>query len=277
MREADRWAISERGIPSLELMETAGAAVAVAVTGLAPQGPVRVVCGKGNNAGDGIVAARHLAGQGFDVQLVLLWGAGQLSPDAQANLERYSGPVSEPDLAALPGVLSGSGAIVDAVFGTGFSGAPREPAATAIEAINAAGCPVLACDIASGIDASTGVREGVAVEADLTVSFHAAKLGHRIAPGSECTGELSVVEIGIPPGAPLQTTAGTISSSVLSGAPKRGQRSNKFSSGNVLVVGGSRGLTGAVCMASEAAIRAGAGYAAAAVPAPLATCEKGAA
>ncbi len=131
------------------------------------------------------------------------------------------------------------------------------------------GAPVVACDIASGVDASSGEVEGVAVEADLTVSFHAAKLGHRVAPGKWHTGELRVAPIGIPDGAPASPAAGTIDPSVLELAPRRGQRSTKFSSGQVAIAGGSRGLTGAVRMSSLAAIRAGAGYATVAVPADL--------
>ena len=105
--------------------------------------------------------------------------------------------------------------MVDAIFGTGFAGAPREPAAAAIEAINRCGAPVVACDIASGVAASSGEIEGAAVEADLTVSFHAAKLGQRIAPGKWHTGELRVAPIGIPPGAPVAPSGGVISPSVL--------------------------------------------------------------
>ena len=139
-------------------MEAAGTALAEAVAGLAPRGPVRIVCGKGNNGGDGEVAARHLRGMGFEVEAVRsLW-----SDDVPADLDRW---------------LAGSGAVVDAIFGTGFEGAPREPAAGAIEAINRCGAPVVACDIASGVDASSGEIEGVAVEADLTVSFHGAEAG----------------------------------------------------------------------------------------------------
>ncbi len=266
MRAVDRWAIEEMGTPSLELMEAAGRAVADAVDELAPQGPVRVVCGKGNNAGDGLVAARRLAAAGYEVEALLLWPGEELSGDAAANLERCTGEHVEGDL---DGRLADSGAVVDAVFGTGFSGAAREPAAAAIDAINRCGAPVVACDIASGVDASTGEVEGVAVEADVTVSFHAAKLGHRIAPGKWHTGELRVAPIGIPSGAPAEATAGTIDTAVLSLAPRRGARSTKFSSGQVAVAGGSRGLTGAVKMSSQAAIRAGAGYATVAVPADL--------
>jgi len=266
MRAIDRWAIEEAGVPSLELMESAGRAVAEVVAELAPEGPVRVVCGKGNNAGDGLVAARHLAEMGFAVEALLLWPAEELSADAKANLERFEAEQVAGDLAPR---LAGSGALVDAIFGTGFSGEPRGPALAAIEAIGACGAPVVACDVASGVDASSGEVAGAAVEADATVSFHAAKLGHRIAPGKWHTGELRVAPIGIPDGAPGEPAAGVIRRSVLELAPRRGARSTKFSSGQVTVAGGSRGLTGAVQMSSRAAIRAGAGYATVAVPADL--------
>lgn len=269
MRAADEWAISERGVPSLELMEAAASAVADAVAELAPEGAVRIVCGKGNNGGDGIAAARLLADQGFAVEVLLPWSAEELSDDATTNLRRFEGTVRQCGKGEWRGALAGSGAIVDAIFGTGFSGAPREPASAAIEAINGAGCRVVACDIASGVDASSGEAAGVAVEAQRTVSFHAPKVGHRIAPGSWCTGDLSVVEIGIPADAPAEPAAGTIEPGVLAQPPRRGAHSTKFSSGDVLVVGGSSGMTGAVCMAARAAIRAGAGYAAVAAPASL--------
>jgi NAD(P)H-hydrate epimerase len=249
MRAVDRWAIEEQGVPGVELMEAAGTALAEAVARLAPQGPVRILCGKGNNGGDGLVAARRLSGMGFEVDV----------------LELFSGDL--PD--TLDSWLAGAGVVVDAIFGTGFEGTPREPVDTAIEAINRCGAPVVACDIASGVDASTGEVEGAVVEADLTVSFHAAKIGHRVAPGKWCTGELRVVPIGIPDGAPGEPSAGTIDPAVLALAPARGPRSTKFSSGQVVIVGGSRGLTGAVQMCSRAAIRAGAGYATVAVPADL--------
>jgi NAD(P)H-hydrate epimerase len=266
MRAVDAWAIGERGVPSLELMEAAGRAVADAVAEISPSGPVRVVCGKGNNAGDGLVAARLLAKTGYQVEVLLLWPAAELSGDAIANLERFTAEHVEGDLAAR---LADSGAVVEAIFGTGFAGAPRQPAAAAIEAINRCGAPVIACDIASGVDASSGEVEGVAVEAAITVSFHTAKLGQLIAPGKWHTGELRVAPIGIPDGGPGEPVAGAIDPAVLALAPARGSRSTKFSSGQVTVIGGSRGLTGAVRMSSQAAIRAGAGYATVAVPADL--------
>jgi hydroxyethylthiazole kinase-like uncharacterized protein yjeF len=269
MRAADAWAIEEQQVPSLELMERAGAAVADAARSAARPGPARVVCGKGNNGGDGLVCARQLADTGYEVEVLLLWPASELSADASANLDRFGGNVLEPDPDDVAPALEGAGVIVDAIFGTGFSGTPRAPADGAIEAINACGAPVVAADIASGIDASTGEVGGAAVAADITVSFHRAKLGHWIAPGKTNTGELRVAEIGIPAGAPGDPAAGVIADAVLGLAPRRRPNTTKFDSGQVLVVGGSRGLTGAVCMAAEAAIRVGAGYATVAVPADL--------
>jgi ADP-dependent NAD(P)H-hydrate dehydratase / NAD(P)H-hydrate epimerase len=269
MRATDRWAIEDQGVPSLELMEAAGSATARAAAELARSAQARVVCGKGNNAGDGLVAARRLAETGYQVEALFLWPPDELSGDAEANLARFSGPSRHLPAAELGDALAGSGVVIDAIFGTGFSGAPRTPADTAIASINACGAPVVAADIASGVDASTGEVEGPAVRADVSVSFHAPKLGHWIAPGKWHAGEVQVAEIGIPPGAPVEPAAGLIRDEVLSLAPRRGRESTKFSSGQVVIVGGSRGLTGAVCMASEAAIRAGAGYATAAVPRDL--------
>ena len=249
MRAVDRWAIEAQGIPQSELMEAAGTALAEAVAGLAPQGPVRILCGKGNNGGDGLVAARRLEATGFEVEALEIFGA-----ELPGDLDAW---------------LAGSGVVVDAIFGTGFEGAPREPAIRPIEAANRSGAPIVACDIASGVDASTGEVEGVAIEASITVTFHGAKIGHRIAPGKGRTGELAVAPIGIPAGAPVEPAGAEIDLAVLSLAARRGSASTKFSSGQVAVAGGSRGLTGAVRMSSLAAIRAGAGYATVAVPADL--------
>jgi ADP-dependent NAD(P)H-hydrate dehydratase / NAD(P)H-hydrate epimerase len=268
MRAVDAWAIEDQGIPSLELMEAAGGAVAATVAELSPQAPVRVVCGKGNNGGDGLVAARKLAETGFEVEALLLGPRDELSGDAAASLERFPA-ARQIDDDRVDSELEGSGAVVDAIFGTGFEGAPRSPADAAIDAINRCGAPVVACDIASGVNASSGEVEGAAVHADVTVSFHAAKVGHMIAPGKTHTGELRVAPIGIPEGAPGKPAVGVISEVLLSLAPGRGPASTKFTSGQVVVAGGSRGLTGAVCMSASAAIRAGAGYATVAVPADL--------
>ena len=269
MRTADAEAIEERGIPSLQLMEAAGEALAEAVREVAEPGPVRVVCGKGNNGGDGLVAARLLAGTGFEVETLLLWPAGELSGDAAANHSRLSEPAREVGPDQIAEALAGSGCVVDAIFGTGFDGAPRSPASEAIEAMNECGAPVVAADIASGVDGSTGEVEGVAANAALTVSFHAAKLGHRVAPGKRSTGELTVADIGIPADSGAEAPAGEITARVLGRLPSRGPDSTKFTSGQVVVAGGSRGLTGSVVLSASAAIRAGAGYATVAVPGKL--------
>ncbi len=267
MRATDRWAIAEQGVPSLRLMEAAGGALADAVVELAPRGPVRIVCGKGNNGGDGFVAARLLRELGFEVDLLLLWPAGEIEGDAAANLARVEAHELGPD--EIVERLRGSAVVVDAIFGTGFSGAPREPARAAITAINHCWAPIVACDIASGVDASSGEVEGEAVAATVTVTFHAAKLGQLVAPGKWAGGKLRVAPIGIPEGATTAPAAGVIAPAVLELLPKRGSRSTKFSSGQVTIAGGSLGLTGAVRMSSRAAIRGGAGYATVAVPADL--------
>ncbi|HYY06544.1 MAG TPA: NAD(P)H-hydrate dehydratase [Candidatus Limnocylindria bacterium] len=269
MRAADRWAICEQGVPSLELMEAAGASVAAAAAEVARDARAHVVCGKGNNGGDGLVAARELRRLGFEVEALLLWPAAELRGDAAANLERLADGWREVDLHQVGPALAGSGVVVDAIFGTGFAGAPRAPADAAIDAINGCGVPVVAADVPSGVDAATGEAAGTAVKSTITVTFHAAKLGHWIEPGKTLAGRLRVAPIGIPHGAPAPVAGGLIGDGALALAPRREPSSTKFTSGEVVVIGGSRGLTGAVCMASEAAIRAGAGYATVAVPADL--------
>jgi NAD(P)H-hydrate epimerase len=228
---------------------------------------VAVVCGKGNNGGDGFVCARLLRELGLDVHVMLLGEPGELQGDARTNLERLPGEAPRRFDAA---ALHGASIVVDAILGTGFSGEPRDPAASAIEAINSARGPaVVACDVPSGVDASTGEVHGAAVRAAATVTFHAAKPGLWIAPGKSHAGEVTVVDIGIPPGGPVDPAIGLITDRVTRGIPRRGSESTKFAAGSVLVCGGSVGLTGAPCMAAEAAARAGAGYVTACVPASL--------
>jgi len=266
MRAADAWAIADQGVPSLELMERAGEGLARVVAEQAPDGPVAVVCGRGNNGGDGLVAARVLRAEGREVRVLCLERPEDFRGDARTNLERLPGPAPE---GFRPAALEGAAAIVDAMLGTGSSGAPREPVAGAIEAINAAQGAVVAADVPTGVDASTGEVPGAAVRARATAAFHAAKLGLYVAPGKRHAGEVRIVPIGIPPGAPGEVPAGRIRSAVLGEIPRRHSASTKFSEGSVLVAGGSSGLTGAPCLAAEAAARAGAGYVTAAVPASL--------
>jgi hydroxyethylthiazole kinase-like uncharacterized protein yjeF len=267
-RAIDAWAIEELGIPGIELMERAGTALADLVSECAPQGRVVVVCGKGNNGGDGLVTARVLRERGRTVDVLLLGRGEELRGDARTNLERLPGLPPEAFAAE---ELTGSAVVVDAILGTGFSGEPREPAAGAIEAINAVDpqTAVIACDVPSGVDASTGEVAGAGVRAVATATFHAAKPGLWIAPGKDHAGEVRVVDIGIPPGAPVEPSIGLIDDRVTDGVPRRGRDSTKFAAGSVLVCGGSTGLTGAPCLASESATRAGAGYVTAFVPASL--------
>ena len=275
MRALDAWAIEDRGVPSLELMERAGAEVARIVTALARQGPVRAVCGKGNNGGDGLVVVRLLHGIGIDAEALLLADPHDLSPDARANHDRLIEAGARwrtIDAGELPSALEGSGSIVDALLGTGFEGAPRPPLDAAIEAVNGAAATVVAVDVPSGVDASTGEVEGACVEADVTVTFHAAKVGLWVHPAKAHAGRVEEVDIGIPVawgGAPAPVTAGLIGTQALARLVPRGPRSTKFSSGAVLVVGGSTGLTGAVCLTAMGAMRAGAGWVRVGVPASL--------
>jgi NAD(P)H-hydrate epimerase len=275
MRALDAWAIHDEGVPSLRLMERAGAEVTRIVTAMAPDAPVRIVCGRGNNGGDGLVVARLLADAGLEAEALLLAEPGELRGDARANFDRLAESRAgwrQLAPAGLPEALAGSAAIVDAMLGTGFEGAPRPPLDGAIEAVNSAGAPVVAVDVPSGVNAATGEVEGACVRADVTVTFHAAKVGLCVDPGKTASGRVEVVDIGIPParyGAPAAASAGLIRTQARDALPPRGAGSTKFSSGSVLVVGGSTGLTGAVCMTCEGAMRAGAGWVRAGVPESL--------
>jgi ADP-dependent NAD(P)H-hydrate dehydratase / NAD(P)H-hydrate epimerase len=270
MRAADAWATEEAGVPSLDLMERAGeglARVAAEVAASAPEdGPIRLVVGKGNNGGDGLVAARSLRSDGREADVLALAALKDFGGDPLANLERLPGDAPR---VFEPAELEGSSCVVDCVLGTGFSGEPREPAAGAIAAINAQPAPVVACDIPSGVDATTGEVEGDAVRARATVTFHGSKVGLHVAPGAFHAGEVRTVGIGIPRGAPSPASAGLITDRSLRLVPARSREGSKFDAGTVVVVGGARGLTGAPSMAALAAMRTGAGYVQVAVPASV--------
>jgi hydroxyethylthiazole kinase-like uncharacterized protein yjeF len=283
MRGVDRWAIEERGVSGLDLMERAGAAVARAVERLSGDGPVVVVCGKGNNGGDGLVAARLLRDVGREVTVACVVAAQEFTGDAAENLGRLPGapPVllsggdrPQQGQPADATFFGGASVIVDALLGTGFraGGSPAGVSgrvAAAIDAVNASKAPVVSVDVPSGVDASSGVVAGGAVRASVTVTFHAAKPGLWIRPGKAHAGEVETIDIGIPRGAPGEAAIGLIEPTVLELLASRDGCSTKFSSGHVLVAGGSRGLTGAPRMAAHASMRAGAGYVTACIPASL--------
>ena len=214
-------------------MERAGAAVAELVLRQFP-GSVTVVCGKGNNGGDGKVCARVLHEAGREVRVVD--GVGDLG---------------EPDV------------IVDALLGIGLRDAPREDAARMIELINADGRPVVAVDVPSGVNASTGEVPGVAVRATATVTFGAAKVGLAISPGRFHAGSVHIAPIGL---RPREHEHALVPASALLEVPRKHRGSTKYTAGSVLVVGGSRGLTGAPMLTARAAFRADAGYVAVAAP-----------
>ena len=215
-----------------ELMERAAAAVADEALRAFPDARrFAVVCGAGANGGDGRIAARLLREAGRDAE--------------------------ETD------DLSGADVIVDALFGTGFHGAPRPGAAALIERIGDSGLPVLSVDLPSGVDASTGEVAAAAVSADVTVTFHGAKVGLAIAPGRFHAGRVVVADIGLDSAA---TSIVRATPAVLSLVPRRGTRDSKFTAGSLLVVGGAAGTTGAAVLTATAALRADAGYVTVAVP-----------
>ncbi len=255
MAEADRQAIAG-GVPGLALMEAAGAAVAAAVRRLvARPGTVAVLCGPGNNGGDGFVAARLLKDAGWDVRLALLGAADALPPDARANAERWSGTVAP----LAPEILDGADIVVDALFGAGLTRPLEGTARTAVEAIGARPC--VAVDVPSGVDGNTGAVMGMAPQAAVTVTFFRKKPGHLLMPGRALCGETVVADIGIPAsvlGPIAPKTAENRPGLWLADLPVPHANDHKYSRGHALVAGGAQ-MTGAARLAARAAQRAGAG------------------
>ncbi|ABB32112.1 carbohydrate kinase, YjeF related protein [Geobacter metallireducens RCH3] len=276
MQRMDRRSIEEFGIPGIDLMENAGQGCAAAIIerfGPAAGRMVLVVAGKGNNGGDGYVIARLLQQEGWEVQTVVLALREEIAGDAKVNLDRldpetvmFSPPPA--GLAPFAPHLERASVIVDALFGTGLKSEVQGSFAEAINLLNAAGKPVVAVDIPSGIDAGTGRTLGVAVKADVTVTFALAKLGHVLYPGAELCGDLRVVDIGIP----LQVAADAEGYDFVDHGTAcrlvrpRDRRAHKGSFGHCLVVAGSTGKTGAAAMAANSAVRAGSGLVTLAVP-----------
>ena len=279
MREIDRRAIEERGIASLALMEGAGRAVAESAYRLTegcPDRPILVLCGRGNNGGDGFVAARHLIELGRTVQVFVAAPRGEITGDAEANLQRLEVlglsclylTEAEPALAALPRC----GLVVDALLGTGLSGKVRGLAGKLIEGLNESGQPVLAVDIPSGLDADTGEPLGVAVRAQETVTMGLPKLGLFLHPGVDYAGRVTVADIGFPADliADSQAVADlTAPEWVRMLLPQRPRSAHKGEFGRVLVIAGSVGMTGAAFLCAEAALRVGAGLVTVGCPASL--------
>ena len=271
--ELDR-ATQARGVAAVDLMERAGRAVARAaadLTGGVYGRRAVVVCGKGNNGGDGLVAARHLARWGMAVAVVMIEVAEDLRDPAAANLERHRRETNVRilDAGSLRRELARADVAVDAIFGTGFRGLPEDEWATAIGEINASDVPVVAADIPSGVDGTSGAVEGDAVRADLTVAFGAAKSGALLLPGGERAGAVRVVDIGFPADLVHTDLWATEPSDVAAVLPSRAADTHKRASGVLVIVAGSRGMTGAPRLIAEAAGRVGAGLVIVAVPAEI--------
>jgi ADP-dependent NAD(P)H-hydrate dehydratase / NAD(P)H-hydrate epimerase len=267
MGEADRLAI-EAGTPGIVLMERAGLAVADEAARLTrSQASIVVICGPGNNGGDGFVAARLLAGRGFAVELGLLGRRGALSGDAAIAASRFEGPVRAAEIA-----LDGAGSVIDALFGAGLARDIDGEARTIVQRINAfsrGGGPVVAVDVPSGVDGGTGKVRGVAVEAAATVTFFRLKPGHLLEPGRSLCGAIRLADIGIP-----ASVLPHIGPQAFANAPvlwrdalrRPGAMSHKYSRGAALVLSGPAHQTGAARLAARMALRAGAGIVAVASP-----------
>ncbi len=201
VREMDRRTIEEYGLPGIALMENAGSAAAEVAAGmLAPQAGVAVFAGAGNNAGDGFVIARHLAGFGFDIQVILAVPREKYKGDADTNLavvEKMGLPISQWNGSAPPDISDVS-LVVDALLGTGLSGPLRDPFPEVIAFVNAAGRRVLAVDIPSGVDADTGEVSTAAVKAHVTVTFALPKKGLYAGEGRSLAGRVVLADIGMP-------------------------------------------------------------------------------
>jgi hydroxyethylthiazole kinase-like uncharacterized protein yjeF len=269
MRELDRATIEEIGLPGVTLMETAGRGVAAAAARMVPAGGrVAVVCGPGNNGGDGFVAARVLRGQGVDATAYLAAGAGAIRGHARDHLgvlERAGGVALAIDtpaaLEAHRAALAGAALVVDALFGVGLARPIEGHLAAVVAAMNEAPRR-LAVDIPSGLDTDTGRTLGAAVQAERTVTMGALKVALVSSPGFAACGEVEVVDIGIPPAlvAASSVRAGLVErADAVRWLPRGRALDHKGRRGHVLVVGGGPGMRGAGRLAALAALRAGAG------------------
>ncbi len=272
MRKLDEITINS-GIPGLELMERAGTGVANVIIGLYESlKRVLVVCGKGNNGGDGMVVARILAGLNYPVKLILLCDKNDLKGDAKTNFDKLNKDLIEiiqlqNENEILRKYLSESEIIVDAILGTGIKGNVDNFTGWVINEINNSKVndsskKIISVDIPSGVIGDTGEIAGACVFADMTVTMGLPKIGHLFFPGRQYTGELFVVDIGIPEKA-IEESESFCSTLSLDEAikllPERSPVSHKGSCGRVLTVGGRKGYTGAVAMCSNSALKVGAG------------------
>jgi NAD(P)H-hydrate epimerase len=282
MNRLDRLAIEEYGISGLVLMENAGRQVVEVIRQVMGEMQGKVVTifvGKGNNGGDGFVIARHLLNLGAEVKVLSIVELSDITGDAATNLniwqrmEQKVYSLQHGDgLNIVRLVLMNTDLIVDAIFGTGFKGKMTEKVGSLVEVLNSSGKPIVAVDIPSGLEANTGKVNGPCIQASHTATFALPKLGLLLEPGADYTGELHVADISIPsllieqeaPERHLITPE-----MVKSWLPNRPSAAHKGSFGRVLIVAGSRGMTGAACLTGEAAVKTGAGLVTVAVPETL--------
>lgn len=287
MREADRHAIEDLGVPGIVLMENAATGVVDAIRERFPDATrVLVLCGAGNNGGDGLAAARHLANGGLEVTVLLFADPERLSGDAAANYRIAVAfglaihVVDGDDLTALDEAF-GPGApdlVVDALLGTGLDRKLGGRLARAAERVSASGVPVVAVDVPTGLNGSSAAVAGPVLEAELTISFAALKLCHVLPPACLHCGEVAVVDIGIPPRV-LETGCRLHwleSRDVALMLPQRAPDGHKGTFGHLLLIAGAEGRGGAAAMAAKAAVAAGAGLVTAALPRPAVPVVDGA-
>jgi ADP-dependent NAD(P)H-hydrate dehydratase / NAD(P)H-hydrate epimerase len=282
MRQCDKLVIEKYGVPGIVLMENAALRIAEEIrTRYAPlKGQrVAVVCGKGNNGGDGIAVARHLVTR--EEANVTIWLAepmDQASPDAAINLmiaRNYGIDVQTiSDVDWFLAHLQASTVVVDAVLGTGITGDPRPAAAVAIDTTNKCGRPVVSIDVPSGLNADNGTAGSPTVQATVTVTLAMPKLGLYLYPGAALAGECVTVDIGFPQDVLTDSSFATIAAEkrdITTWLPKRsaGRDSNKGKFGAIAIVAGSPGFLGSACLASEGAGRTGAGLVTLAVPSSI--------
>lgn len=283
MREIDRAVIQERGIPSLDLMERAGAAVARCAASTIADGALRkrafIFAGKGNNGGDAFVAARHLEAEGIKTKTILLSEGKDIGGDARENLQRLEGIgadiVGAETRDGLNGLRESAEAfdlVIDGILGTGVKGSVSWHFAEAISFINSLRKLVISIDVPSGLDATSGRTCGVAVRASTTVTMGLPKTGLVRADGIEQSGRIRVADIGIPDDL-IRNIASegelTVEQDLYHLFPPRRRASHKGDYGRILIVAGSPGMTGAASLAASAAMRAGSGLVIVATPRSL--------